>query len=78
MWRKSASPEFFAALRTLTPDQRWTIQQAAGRLEKDPRDALHSPVVLGNNVREIAVAGLWLRYRLEATSKTIVFLGVSR
>ena len=75
MWRKLAAPEFFASMRRLTPDQRWAIQQVVARLERDPSDAVWSPVILDANTREIFVDGLWLRYRL--VNREILFLQVS-
>lgn len=81
MWRKQAASKFFPSLKKLTSEQRATIHAIIDEIVQDPdqyeNQIYPKPLTYPNGDREIEVAGVWLRYRIDRQEQTIVVLQVS-
>ena len=75
-WRKVAKQAFLAALSSLTHDQRIAIAMLVNQLATDPTSvkAINHP----NGDKETEVAGVWLRYRIDARARIVTFLSVTK
>lgn len=61
----------------LSANQRLEIQKQIEVIASNPNDPTLNPVVLDANTREVEVAGVWLRYRIDNTNKRVTFLQAS-
>ena len=75
-WRKDAKQAFLAALSSLAYDQRVAIAKLVNELAIDPASvkALNYPI----GDREVEVAGIWVRYRVDARVRVVTFLSVTK
>jgi len=75
-WRKDARRAFLAALSSLTHDQRVAIATLVNELATDPTsvNALNYP----NGDREAETVGVWVRYRIDARERVVIFLSVTK
>ncbi len=77
MWRKFAGPLFHGSMFRLTDKQRMAVQAQVAVIAADPYDKKLNPIHLDTNIREIEVAGIWLRYQIDERDKRVVFLQAS-
>lgn len=61
----------------LSANQRLEIQKQIEVIAANPNEPALNPVVLDANTREVEVAGVWLRYRIDNTNKRVIFLQAS-
>ena len=77
MWRKFAGPSFHSSMFKLSANQRLEIQKQIEVIAADPHNASLNPVILDDDTREVEVAGVWLRYRVDDKEKRVIFLQAS-
>lgn len=77
MWRKFAGPLFHSSMFKLSANQRLEIQKQIEVIAADPQNPVLNPVMLDDNTREIEVAGVWLRYRIDSVGRRVIFLQAS-
>ncbi len=77
MWLKFAGPLFHSSIFKLLAKQRLEIQKQIEMIAKEPHSPALHPVILDSNTREIEVAGVWLRYRVDDKGKRVIFLQAS-
>jgi hypothetical protein len=77
-WDKQAAFRFNAARSKLTRAQRLAILEVANLLAQDLYSYQPQPVIYPNGEREIEVAGVWLRYRLDDRQRTVTFLDITK
>lgn len=75
-WRKDAKQAFLSALSSLTHEQRIAIATLVNELATDPASvkAINHP----NGDKETEVAGVWVRYRIDARPRVVTFLSVTK
>ena len=77
MWRKFAGPLFHSSMFKLSANQRLEIQKQIEVITAAPHAPALNPVILDSNTRELEVAGVWLRYRIDDVGKRVIFLQTS-
>lgn len=77
MWRKFAGPLFHSSMFKLSANQRLEIQKQIEVIAANLNEPTLNSVVLDANTREVEVAGIWLRYRIDNTNKRVIFLQAS-
>jgi hypothetical protein len=77
-WDKRAAFNFNAARSKLTSAQRIAIVEVTELLAQDPYGYRPQPIIYPNGEREIEVAGLWLRYRIDDRNRAVIFLDLTR
>jgi hypothetical protein len=77
MWRKFAGPLFHSSMFKLSADQRLEIQKQIEFIAADPHNPSLNPIMLDDDTREVEVAGVWLRYRVDDKEKRVIFLQAS-
>jgi hypothetical protein len=77
-WDKRAAFNFNAARPKLTSAQRIAIVGVTELLAQDPYGYRPQPVIHLNGEREIEVAGVWLRYRIDDRNRAVIFLDITK
>ncbi len=73
-WRKLAAFKFNAARSALSSTQWVAILEATATIAIDPYSEKLKPIVHANGDREIEVAGVWLRYRIDPLNRAVIYL----
>jgi hypothetical protein len=74
-WRREASHSFLAARHRLTHEQRVAILEITALIANDLYGC--NALVYPNGDREVNVAGLWTRYRINDQARAVSFLAIS-